>query len=124
MNPSPPILQNIRLATSNVRSVHNKSAGITDLVISKKLDILALIEISLIPHDTTSYISDICPLTIPVTTNHVTLGVEVVLAFWYPISLKGKSHSVQIYSSFEAVCIELSNSSFTGNFLCLKHNPV
>jgi len=40
--------------------------------------------------------------------------VEVVLAFWYPINLK--SHSVQIYSSFEAVCIEISNCSFTGYY--------
>jgi len=42
-------------------SFHNKSASIVDLVISKKLDILALTETWLNPDDTTSCISDICP---------------------------------------------------------------
>ena len=60
MNPGPPIQQNIRLATSNVKSVHNKSASITDLVISKKFDIYAVTETYLTRHDTTSSISDIC----------------------------------------------------------------
>jgi len=53
-NPSIPILQEICLATSNLTSVHNKSASITDLVISNKLDILAFTETWLNPHDTTS----------------------------------------------------------------------
>ena len=44
MNPGPPTLQNIHLATRNVRSIHNKSGTITDVVISMKLDILALTE--------------------------------------------------------------------------------
>ena len=44
MNPGPYILQNIRLATSNVSSLLNKSASITDFVISKILDILTLTE--------------------------------------------------------------------------------
>jgi len=61
MNPGPPILQNVRLATSKIRSVHNKSASITDLVISKKLDILDLTETWLSPHERTSCISDIFP---------------------------------------------------------------
>jgi len=58
MNPRPSILQNIRLPTSNVMSVHNKSASIKELVLSKKLDILALTETWLSPHYTTSCISD------------------------------------------------------------------
>ena len=58
-NLGPPVLRSIRLATSNVTSVHNKSASITDLVISKKLDILAFTETLVSPHDTTSCISDI-----------------------------------------------------------------
>ena len=61
MNPGPPILQNICLATSNVMSLHNKSASITGLVIFTKLDILALPGKWLSRHDTTSSISDICP---------------------------------------------------------------
>ena len=85
MNPGPPILNNICLTISNIWSVHNKSASITDLVISKKLDILTLAETYLSPHDTTSCISDISP---PFTTNDVILDVEMVLAFWYPIKLK------------------------------------
>jgi len=40
---------------------------------------------------------------------------------WYLINLK--SHSIQIYSSLEAVCIEILNCSFTGYFLCLYRPP-
>jgi len=36
---------------------------------------------------------------------------------------KVKSHYVQIYYSFEAVCIEVSNCSITGYFLCLYRPP-
>ena len=95
-NPGSSILPNMRLATSKVRSVKHKSASITDLVISKKLDILTLTETWLSPHETTSSISAISPLTVPFTTNQVTLDVGVVLAFWSPKNVK--SHSVQIYS--------------------------
>jgi len=45
----------------------------------------------------------------------------MVLAFWYPINVK--SHSDPIFSSFEAICIEMSNYSFTGYFLCLYRPP-
>jgi len=34
-----------------------------------------------------------------------------------------KSHSEQIYSSFEAVCIGISNCSFSGYFFCLYRPP-
>ena len=61
MNTGHPIMQNVRLATSNVRYVHNKSTSITDLARSKTLDILTLTETWLNPHNTTCYISDICP---------------------------------------------------------------
>ena len=36
---------------------------------------------------------------------------------------KVKSQSVLIYSSLEAVCIAISNCSFTGIFLCLYRPP-
>ena len=80
------------LVTSNVKSVHIKSASITNLVISKKLDILALTETFLSPQDTASCISGISPQTlphiIPFATNHISLDVEMALGFWYPINLK------------------------------------
>ena len=88
LNPDPPTLQTIRLATSHVRSAHNTSAGITDLVASKKLDFLALTRLGLafVTQPLLFLISS--HLTIPCIANHVSMDVEVVLAFWYPLHLK------------------------------------
>jgi len=100
MNPVPPILQNIRLATNSVRSIYNKSANITGFVISKKLDILVLTDIWLSPHD-------ICPPNYSCyyhsrqSESRGGVGFQVFNIF------KVKSHSLEIYYSFEAVCIEI-----------------
>ena len=88
----PPLLQNIRLATSNVRIVHNKSASITDLVISKKLDILTLTLTWLSPLDTASCIFYICP--------RLFLLPPGTVGFLVSNKFKVKSYSVPIYFSF------------------------
>jgi len=107
MNPGPTVLQNIHLSTSNVRSVHNKSASITDLVISRTLDILALTETWLSPHDTTSYISDIFA---PNCSFYRQSGRGGGVGFLVTNKFKVKSHSIQIYSNY----------SFTSYFLFLN----
>ena len=44
LNPGPVIRHNIRLATTNIRSIREKNAYLTDLIISKTIDILAVTE--------------------------------------------------------------------------------
>ena len=105
----PPILQHIRLASSYVRSVNKTSASITDLVICKKLDILALTETWLSSHDTTSYISDIRPTDYSVFHQLRYPGGGGGVGFLVSNKFNVKSQSVQIYSRFQAVCIEISD---------------
>ena len=61
LNPGPVVRHNIRLATTNIRSIREKTASITDLIISKTIDILAVTETWLRPHDTDACIADISP---------------------------------------------------------------
>ena len=82
------------------------------------MDIIAFTENLHSPHDTTCCISDICPwLFLLHTCGRGGVGILVSNKF------KIKCHYVQIYSSFEAVCIEVSNCSITGYFLSLYRPP-
>ena len=47
--------------TENLRSVHYKSAAVSDLMLSKHIDILALTETWLSASDTSACLADICP---------------------------------------------------------------
>ena len=61
INPGPAISRNMRFATTDVRSVRGKTASFNDLLFSKKIDILAIAETCLRPHDTAACIADISP---------------------------------------------------------------
>ena len=61
INPWPAPSHNVRFATTNIRSVRSKTASLGDLLLSKWIDILAVIETRLRPHDIAAYISDISP---------------------------------------------------------------
>ena len=61
INPGPKTFQNMRFATTNVRSVRHKSAALSDLILSKHIDILALTETWLLASDTSACLADICP---------------------------------------------------------------
>ena len=61
LNPRPAVRRSIRLATTNVRSIRDKTAPLSDLLISKAMDILAVTETWLRPHDTAACIADMSP---------------------------------------------------------------
>ena len=61
LNPGPDIRRNIRLATTNVRPIQDKTASFSDLLISKTIYILAVTDTLLRPHDTVACIADISP---------------------------------------------------------------
>ena len=52
---------NVRFATTIIRSVWSTDASLSDLLLSKRIDILAVIETRLRPHDIAACISDISP---------------------------------------------------------------
>ena len=60
LNPGPAVRSNI-LATTNVQSIRDKTASLSDLLISKTIDILAVTETWFRPHDTVACIADISP---------------------------------------------------------------
>ena len=61
LNPGPAVKGDIRLATTNCRSIRDKTASLSDLLIYKTIHILAVIETWLRPHDTVACIADISP---------------------------------------------------------------
>ena len=60
INPGPKTFQNMHFATTNLRSVHHKSAALSDLMLFKHIDILALTETWLSASDTSACLADIC----------------------------------------------------------------
>ena len=61
INPGPKTFQNMRFATTNLRYVRHKYAALSDLMLSKHTDILALTETCLVASDTSACLADICP---------------------------------------------------------------
>ena len=59
--PSTCSIDTVCLATINARSMRNKAASLADMVISRKIDILAITETWLKPSDTLSCPSDLTP---------------------------------------------------------------
>ena len=51
----------VKMGTLNVRSIRLKSASLTDLIISKSIDILSLTETWLEPAETESCLADLTP---------------------------------------------------------------
>ena len=61
LNPGPNVSCNMRFATTNLRSVRQKSAALSDLISSKQIDILAMTETRLSAFDTAACLADISP---------------------------------------------------------------
>ena len=93
LNPGPVVRHNVRLATTNIRSIREKTASLTDLIISKTIDILAVTETWLRPHDTASCIADISPPGY--VFRHKPQVEVVVLVFLFQNSFSG--HFIWIY---------------------------
>ena len=123
LNPGPAVRRNIRLATTNVRSIRDKTASLSDLLIYKIIDILAVIEIWLRPHDTVACIADISPSghTFHHRPRSVRRGGGV--GFFVSKQFKVKLHSNHEYSSFESISVDISDSSFPAYFVCIYRPP-
>ena len=123
LNPGPVVTHNIRLATTNVRSIREKTASLTDLIISKTIYILAVTETWLRPPDTDACIADISP---PGYTFHHRPcsvgrggGVGFLISKLFNVTMHASPH----YTSFESICVNISNSCFCGVFICIYRPP-
>ena len=119
LNSGPVVRHNIRLATSNIRSIREKTASLTDLIISKTIDILAVKETCLRPHNTAACIADI---SYPGYTFHHRPrpverggGVGFLILKLFNVYLHTSPH----YISFESICVNISYSCFCGVFICI-----
>ena len=59
--PSPSPINNVRMATINVRSISNKIASFCDIVESKKLDVVTVTEMWLSTMGTSASLADVTP---------------------------------------------------------------
>ena len=123
LNPGPVIRHNIRLATTNIRSIREKTASLTDLIISKTIDILAVTETWLRPHATAACIADISPPDYifhhrprPVGRGG---GVGFLISKLFNVNLHTSPHN----TSFESICVNISNSWFCGVFIYMYRPP-
>ncbi len=123
LNPGPAIRRNIRVATTNVRSIRDKTASLTDLLTSKTIYILAVTETWLRPHDTAACIADISPSSFTFHHRPCSVGRGGGVGFLVSKQFKVNLHSNPDYSSFEAICAEISDSSFSAYFVCNYRPP-
>ena len=101
LNPGPADKRNIRVATAHIPPVHDKTPSFCDLLVSKKIYILAVSETWLRPHNTAA------------------CGVGFLILEHFKVKL----HSNPNYSSFESMCANISDSSFSTYFYCTYHPP-
>ena len=123
LNPGPSVRRNIRVATTNIRSVRDKTASLCDLLISKKINILAVTETWLRPHDTHACIADVSPSGYTFHHRPRLVGRGGGVGFFISQQFKVKLHSNPEYSSFESICAEISYSSFCAHFVCIYRPP-
>ena len=100
-----------------------KTASLTDLIIYKTIDILALTETWLRPHDTAACIADISPPGY--TFHHRPRPVRRRGGVGFPISklVKVNLYTSPDYTSFESMWVNISNSCFSGYFICIYRPP-
>ena len=96
-----------------------QAASLTDRIISKTMDILAVTKIWLSPHDTAACIADISP---PGYTFHHRPrpvgrggGVGFLISNIFYVNL----HTSPAYTSFESVCVNIPNWCFSRYFICI-----
>ena len=110
----------MRFATTNLRSVRQKSADLSDLISSKQIDILAMTETWLSSCDTAACLADISHPVFSLSHCPRLSGRGGGVAF-----LVRETFKVEIMHTpkFEAMCILVKHSSITANFICIYRPP-
>ena len=123
LNPGPNISCNMRFATTNFRSVRQKSAALSDLISSKQIDILAMTETWLSSCDTAACLADISPPGFSLSHCPRLSGRGGGVAFLVCETFKVEIIHTPKFLSFEAICILVKHSSITANFICIYRPP-
>ena len=123
LNPGSNISCNMRFVTTNLRSVRQKSASLSDLVSSKQIDILAMTETWLSSCDTAACLADISPPGFSLFHCPRPSGRGGGVAFLVRESFKVEIINTPKFMSFEAICILVKHSFMTTNFICIYRPP-
>ena len=113
----------MRFATTNLRSVRQKSAALSDLISSKQIDILAMTETWLSPCDTAACLDDISPPGFSLFHCPRPSGRGGGVAFLVRETVKVEIIHTPKFMSFEVICILIKHSSITANFICIYRPP-
>ena len=124
VNPGP-VTRNLRIGTINTRSMRDKAPALSDLVVSKTLDILGITETWLSTNETTASLADITPTGF--TLHHIPRsgrsggGVGIFVSDFFRFS----RISIPTFPSFEAICGRISNEKvgINVNVLTLYRPP-
>ena len=119
LNPGLVVRHNIRLTTTNIRSIREKYASLTDIIISKTIYILAVTETWLRPHDTAACIVDISTRGYTFHHRPRPVGRGNGLGFLISELFNLNLHTSPHYISFESVCVNISNSCLCWFFICI-----
>ena len=126
MRKSHPTLKVNELSDGNVltlRFVRHKSAALSDLMLSKHIDILALTETWLSAFDTSACLAVICPYGFCLYHHPRRSGRGGGVAFLVPATYKVEIIHTPQYQSFEVICIVIKHSPISANFICIYHPP-
>ena len=105
LNPGPAVRGNIRLATTNICFIQEKTTSLSHLLISKTIDILAITETWLRPHNTAAYIADISPPDYAFHHRPCPVGRGDGVGFLISKLLKANLDTSPDYASFESMCV-------------------
>ena len=122
-NPGPNGSCNMRFATTNLRSVRQKFAALSDLISSTQINILAMTDTWLSFCDTAACLDDISPpgLSLFHCPRLSCRGGGV--AFLMRETFKVEIIHTHKFLTFEAICILVKHSSITANFTCIHRPP-
>ena len=121
INPGPTISRNKRFATTNVWSVWGKTASLSELLFSKKTDILAITETWLRPHDTAACITEISPSDYTFHHRPRSVGRDDGVGFLLSDHFKAHSRLIPDSSTFESTCWHFR--FFFLGILCMSVSP-
>ena len=109
LNPGPSGSDFIRMATLNVRFLTSKCASFSDLVLSKKLDVVAITETWLSPKESSPGLADLRFKLIHQPRQGKTSGGVAIMVV---DQLNVTRCEISQLSCFEAMCCKITSSSF------------
>ena len=108
------------MATLNVRSLLSKCANFPDLILYKKLDVVAITETWLTPKETSA---DLTPQGFKLfhqpRQGKTGGGVAIMVADHLNVT----RCKISQFSNFEVMCCKITSSSFCAQVICLYRQP-